>query len=107
MNRERLIELADRAEAGEFRALSIRQPYPHHIFHNGKDVETATGRPKGADGLSSMPVFPPVSATIQKSICRAVELSAWRALSIALIKWIVGGFLASSDLCFETHFPSI
>ena len=26
-------------ERGEIRALSIRQPYPHHIFHDGKDVE--------------------------------------------------------------------
>jgi hypothetical protein len=47
MNRERLIELADRAEAGEFRALSIRQPYPHHIFHNGKDVENRDWPTKG------------------------------------------------------------
>lgn len=31
--------LAARVAAGEIQALSIRQPYPHHIFHNGKDVE--------------------------------------------------------------------
>lgn len=31
--------LADRIEAGEIKALSILQPYPHHIFHDGKDVE--------------------------------------------------------------------
>ena len=24
---------------GSIRALSIKQPYPHHIFHDGKDVE--------------------------------------------------------------------
>ena len=32
-------ELAARIEAGEIPALSIKQPYPHHIFHDGKDVE--------------------------------------------------------------------
>lgn len=31
--------LADRIERGEIKALSIKQPYPHHIFHDGKDVE--------------------------------------------------------------------
>lgn len=31
--------LAQRIEAGQIKALSIKQPYPHHIFHNGKDVE--------------------------------------------------------------------
>lgn len=34
-----LAALADRIEAGEIKALSIKQPYPHHIFHDGKDVE--------------------------------------------------------------------
>lgn len=24
---------------GQVKALSIKQPYPHHIFHDGKDVE--------------------------------------------------------------------
>jgi len=32
-------QLADRIERGEIKALSIKQPYPHHIFHDGKDVE--------------------------------------------------------------------
>jgi hypothetical protein len=32
-------ELAGRIERGEIKALSIKQPYPHHIFHDGKDVE--------------------------------------------------------------------
>lgn len=32
-------ELASRIERGEIKALSIKQPYPHHIFHDGKDVE--------------------------------------------------------------------
>lgn len=36
---DRLEELARRVEAGEIKALSIKQPYPHHIFHDGKDVE--------------------------------------------------------------------
>lgn len=31
--------LADRVAAGLIKALSIKQPYPHHIFHDGKDVE--------------------------------------------------------------------
>lgn len=26
-------------DAGTLKALSIKQPYPHHIFHDGKDVE--------------------------------------------------------------------
>lgn len=34
-----LLELAERVERGEIKALSIKQPYPHHIFHDGKDVE--------------------------------------------------------------------
>jgi hypothetical protein len=32
-------ELASRIDRGEIKALSIKQPYPHHIFHDGKDVE--------------------------------------------------------------------
>jgi hypothetical protein len=32
-------ELANRIERGEIKTLSIKQPYPHHIFHDGKDVE--------------------------------------------------------------------
>src|SRR5690606_23318707 len=31
--------LAYRVARGEIKALSIKQPYPHHIFHDGKDVE--------------------------------------------------------------------
>jgi hypothetical protein len=34
-----LLALADRVAAREIKALSIKQPYPHHIFHDGKDVE--------------------------------------------------------------------
>lgn len=31
--------LIEKLKAGTIRALSIKQPYPHHIFHDGKDVE--------------------------------------------------------------------
>ncbi|WEK42931.1 MAG: hypothetical protein P0Y64_16560 [Candidatus Sphingomonas colombiensis] len=44
---EKLIALAERVEAGEIRALSIKQPYPHHIFHDGKDVENRDWPTKG------------------------------------------------------------
>lgn len=39
--------LAARVEAGEVKALSIKQPYPHHIFHDGKDVENRDWRTRG------------------------------------------------------------
>lgn len=39
--------LAERVEAGEIKALSIKQPYPHHIFHDGKDVENRDWSTKG------------------------------------------------------------
>ena len=32
-------DLIARLEAGQVRALSIRQPWCHHILHDGKDVE--------------------------------------------------------------------
>lgn len=31
--------LLNKVRDGSIRALSIKQPYPHHIFHDGKDVE--------------------------------------------------------------------
>lgn len=34
-----LLALAERVERGEIKALSIKQPYPHHIFYDDKDVE--------------------------------------------------------------------
>ncbi len=40
-----LVVLADRVERGEIKALSIKQPYPHHIFYDGKDVENRGWRP--------------------------------------------------------------
>lgn len=42
-----LLELAARVEAGQIKALSIKQPYPHHIFHDGKDVENRDWPTKG------------------------------------------------------------
>ena len=42
-----LLHLADRVEHGEIKALSIKQPYPHHIFHDGKDVENRDWPTKG------------------------------------------------------------
>lgn len=34
-----LLRLASEVEGGALPALSIKQPYPHHIFHDDKDVE--------------------------------------------------------------------
>lgn len=41
------IKLADRVAAGDVAALSIKQPYPHHIFYDGKDVENRDWRTNG------------------------------------------------------------
>jgi hypothetical protein len=41
------IALADRVQKGDIRALSIKQPYPHKIFHEGKDVENRDWATKG------------------------------------------------------------
>lgn len=40
-------QLADRIGAGQIKALSIKQPYPHHIFNSGKDVENRDWPTKG------------------------------------------------------------
>lgn len=42
-----LLTLAERVAAGQIKALSIKQPYPHHIFHDGKDVENRDWPTKG------------------------------------------------------------
>ncbi|MBY5407197.1 hypothetical protein HFO98_01670 [Rhizobium leguminosarum] len=42
-----LFAIADRVAAGEIKALSIKQPYPNHIFHDGKDVENRDWPTKG------------------------------------------------------------
>ena len=39
--------LAERVAAGKIKALSIKQPYPHHIFYDGKDVENRDWPTKG------------------------------------------------------------
>lgn len=39
MQPEAFRDLISRIERGLVKALSIKQPYPHHIFHDGKDVE--------------------------------------------------------------------
>lgn len=39
--------LAGRIERCEIKALSIKQPYPHHIFHDGKDVENRDWATRG------------------------------------------------------------
>lgn len=44
---EALVQLAERVVAGQIKALSIKQPYPHHIFHDGKDVENRDWPTKG------------------------------------------------------------
>ncbi len=46
-DREKLMGLAERCQAGTLKALSIKQPYPHHIFHDGKDVENRDWPTKG------------------------------------------------------------
>lgn len=40
-------DLIERVRAGTIKALSIKQPYPHHIFHDGKDVENRDWPTKG------------------------------------------------------------
>lgn len=47
MTPEQLLALADRVERGEIKALSILQPWPHHILHDGKDVENRSWPTKG------------------------------------------------------------
>ncbi len=42
-----LSDLIARVERGQIKALSIKQPYPHHIFHDGKDVENRDWATRG------------------------------------------------------------
>lgn len=42
-----LQSLALRVQRGEIKALSIKQPYPHNIFHDGKDVENRDWATRG------------------------------------------------------------
>lgn len=46
-----LLKLAEMVEAGQIKARSIKQPYPHHIFHSGKDVENRDWPTKGRGWL--------------------------------------------------------
>jgi hypothetical protein len=39
--------LSARIERGDIKALSIKHPYPHHIFHDGKDVENRDWSTRG------------------------------------------------------------
>ena len=47
LSHEDFSRLADAVEVGRIKALSIKQPYPHHIFHDGKDVENRDWPTKG------------------------------------------------------------
>ena len=47
MTKADIIALAERVERATIKALSIKQPYPHHIFHDGKDVENRDWPTKG------------------------------------------------------------
>jgi hypothetical protein len=40
-------DLGGRIARGEIKALSIKQPYPHKIFHEGKDVENRDWATRG------------------------------------------------------------
>lgn len=42
-----MLQLAHRVRNGEIKALSIKQPYPHNIFYNEKDVENRDWPTKG------------------------------------------------------------
>ena len=42
-----LLELADKVQTGGVKALSIKQPWPHRIFHEGKDIENRDWPTKG------------------------------------------------------------
>lgn len=41
------LNLANSVVTGDIKALSIKQPYPHHIFYDGKDVENRDWPTKG------------------------------------------------------------
>jgi hypothetical protein len=61
-----LQSLIERVEAADLRALSIKQPYPHHIFHGGKDVENRDWPTKGRGWFI-------VHAGVSKSECAPSE----------------------------------
>lgn len=47
MDISQLRQLAERVEHGAIKALSIRQPWCHHIFHDSKDVENRSWATRG------------------------------------------------------------
>lgn len=82
----RLLSLADRVEHNDVNALSIKQPYPHHIFHNGKDVENR-------DWPTRVRGWVIVHAGVSKSECDQAE-------AIALPRGGVVGMMRITD-CVE------
>lgn len=66
MDSPHLLSLAERVEVGEIKALSIKQPYPHHIFHDGKDVENRDWPTKGRGWFI-------IHAGVSKSECAPSE----------------------------------
>ena len=47
MDKQAILELANRVASGAIKALSIKQPWPHRIFHEGKDIENRDWPTKG------------------------------------------------------------
>ncbi len=62
----RAAEIAGKVQRGGIKALSIKQPYPHHIFHDGKDVENRDWPTKGRGWFI-------VHAGVSKSECAPSE----------------------------------
>ncbi|GGF56394.1 hypothetical protein GCM10007301_15040 [Azorhizobium oxalatiphilum] len=61
-----LLRLADRVAACQIKALSIKQPWPNRIFHDGKDVENRDWPTKGRGWFI-------VHAGVSKSECCEAE----------------------------------
>lgn len=71
--------VAARIEHGEIKALSIKQPYPHHIFHDGKDVENRDWPTKGRGWFS-------VHAGVSKSECAQSQMHLPRGGVVGLAR---------------------
>ena len=63
---DKIEALAVRVRTGNIKALSIKQPYPHHIFHNGKNVENRDWPTKGRGWFI-------IHAGVSKSECDGPE----------------------------------
>ncbi len=74
-----VLALADRVERGEIKALSIKQPYPHHIFHDGKDVENRDWPTKGRGWAI-------VHAGVSKSELAASQMSLPRGGVVGMMR---------------------